>query len=114
MNACRPYTALVRWGRTDKDRPDGWLFEAPGRNPEPCPEAAWGLGPTLDVVPQVAEILAREGELTFVMVEHPGNPKMVYMYTARNGGHWQSKTVLLSGCMGASTAIKTLLEDQAA
>ena len=114
MSADRPFTALVSWGRVTKHHPDGWLFRIPGFDPEPCPEGAWELGPTLEVIPQVAEILAREAQLPVVMVEHPGNPKMVYVYTIRGGGHWQKKITVLTGGLGATTAVKTLLEAQAA
>lgn len=110
----RPYVALVQWRRYAAQETDGWMFRAPGHHPEPCPEDAWGLGPVLESVPKVAEILARKGGLAFVIVENPRNPRMVYMYTRRGGGHWQDRSIVLASGLGASTAVRSLLEAQAA
>lgn len=61
----------------------------PGFAPEPCPEGAFARGPLLESVPTVARIMATEGELVVVFVEHPRSDEWVYIYTRRNGGTWR-------------------------
>lgn len=109
-----PYTALIRWGPYDGQQVHGWMFVAPGSEPEPCPEDAWALGPGIESVPMVAEILAREADLVLVMVEHPSNPRKIYVYTPSGGGDWRRKSDVLLGNLGAAIAVRTLLEARAA
>lgn len=99
------FSAFVKWGRHKGLNTNGWLFQLPGYRPEPCPEDAWKLGPHPEYVPKVAEVLGREGGLILVMVEHPGNPNWVFVWTRSGGGHWQLRSD------GAQVfAVDTLLE----
>ncbi len=62
----------------------------PGFAPEPCPEGAFGHGPLLESVPEVARIIMEEkGKLVVVFVEHPRRDDWVYIFTRSNGGAWR-------------------------
>jgi len=89
-----PVAAIVSYGRWGSINTgvDGWLFRARNWEPEPCPEGAFDVGPLLDAVPSVAEIMAHEGALAMVFVEHPRNDTWVYVYTKRGGGEWRLRT----------------------
>lgn len=86
------------------------MFRAPGLRPEPCPEEAWNLGPLLDCVPRVAQILAREGSLVLVVVENPRNPRWVYIHTPSGGGNWRQRGGSLMVNSGIALAVSTLLD----
>lgn len=110
----RPYAALIRWEYYSGCDVDGWMFRAPGCNPEPCPEDAWDLDRSLESIPRVARILAEEADLTLVLVQHPDDPRLIFVYTPAGGGDWRRKSSLAVSCLGHATVVKTLLEVQAA
>ncbi len=110
MKAVLSYTVLIEWGPHPSASCHGWMFRMLGKKPEPCPEDAWKLGPTIEACPKVAEILAREGELVLVFVQSPTLSQMVYVYTPGGGGIWRSKTTLLMGRLGKSLAVQSLFE----